>query len=120
MALADQTVTINAIAISLPRIGSGLSTGLFQSGDGLVKETVSHTTSGKRTRLLFRLDHRKIAADPFDSSLNTEFKMAAYVVYDVPLVGYTITEQKQVIDGFAAQLAASSGALVTKVLGNET
>jgi hypothetical protein len=31
-----------------------------------------------------------------------------------------VAEQKQVIDGFLAQLNASSGALITKVLGNES
>jgi hypothetical protein len=30
-----------------------------------------------------------------------------------------VTEQKQVIDGFLAQITASSGALITKILGNE-
>jgi hypothetical protein len=41
------------------------------------------------------------------------------MVFDVPLLGYTVTEQKQVVDGFIAQLNASSGALITKVLGGE-
>lgn len=120
MALADQTVTINAVAISLPRIGSGLTSGIFQSSDGLVKETFSHSRTGKRTRHLLRLDHRKIAVDPFVSTVNAEYSMAAYVVLDVPSIGYTVAEQKQVWDGFASQLSASSGLLVSKVLGNET
>jgi len=120
MALADQSVTINAVAISLPRIGGSLNSSVFQSNDGLVKETVSHTLNRGRTRHLVRIDHRKVAADPFQAAVNREFNAAMYVVLDVPTVGYTVTEQKQVWDGFAAQLAASSGALITKVLGNET
>jgi hypothetical protein len=66
-----------------------------------------------------RINHSKIAADPFQSTLNAKYSMSAYVVFDVPPVGYTVAEQKQVIDGFIAQLNASSGALITKVLGNE-
>jgi len=118
MALADQTVTINSVAVALPRIGSNLNSGVFQSADGLVKETVSHQI-GKRTRHMLRIDHSKIAADPFQSTINAKYSMSAYVVFDVPPVGYTVAEQKQVIDGFIAQINATSGALITKVLGNE-
>jgi len=46
--------------------------------------------------------------------------MTFYVVADVPPVGYSVAEQKQVIDGFIAQLNASSGALITKFLGGES
>jgi hypothetical protein len=120
MALADQSVTINAVAVSLPRIGSGLTSGVFQSSDGLVKETVSHSFSGKRNRRLIRIDHRKVAPDPFISTVNAEYKMAAYLVMDVPTIGYTVVEQKQVVDGFIAQLNATSGALITKLLGSES
>jgi hypothetical protein len=118
MALADQTVTINSVAVSLPRTGSSLNQGVFASADGLVSEVVSHQV-GKRVRHMMRINHSKIAADPFLASTNAKYSMSAYIVFDVPPVGYTVAEQKQVIDGFIAQLNASSGALITKVLGNE-
>lgn len=119
MALTDpQSVTINAVPISLPRTSNGVNSGTYTSNDGLVKETISHTY-GRSSRHLVRLDHSKVAANPFDSSLNAKYKMAAYVVFDVPPVGYTVTEAKQVIDGLLAQLTGSSGALITKVLGGE-
>lgn len=118
MALADQTVTINSVAVALPRTGSSMNSGQFSSADGLVQETVSHSV-GKRTRHLVRIDHNKVAADPFQTAINAKYSMSAYVVIDVPPVGYTVAEQKQVVDGFISQLTASSGALITKVLGNE-
>lgn len=119
MALSDpQSVTINAVAIPLPRTSSSPHAGEFSSGDGLVKETVSHQY-GKRIRHLFRLDHSKVAADPFQSTVNAKYSMACYVVFDVPPVGYTNVEAKQVVDGFISQLNASSGALITKILGGE-
>jgi hypothetical protein len=40
-------------------------------------------------------------------------------VFDVPGTGYTIAEQKAIVDGFVAALSASSGALITKILGAE-
>lgn len=119
MALSDpQSITINAVAVSLPRTSSGVNTGSFSSNDGLVRETVSHQY-GKRNRHLFRIDHNKVAADPFLSDVNAKYSMSAYVVFDVPPVGYTVVEAKQVVDGFIAQLNASSGALITKILGGE-
>lgn len=119
MALADpQSVTINAVAVSLPRTSSGVNSGSFTSNDGLVRETVSHQY-GKRNRHLIRLDHSKISPDPFVSAQNNRYSMAAYMVFDVPILGYAVTEQKQVIDGFIGQLNASGGALITKVLGGE-
>lgn len=121
MALSDpQSVTINAVPISLPRTSSSVNAGGFTSNDGVVKETVSHQ-SGKngRVRHLFRIDHSKIAPDPLISAQNIKHSMSFYIVADVPATGYSVVEQKQVIDGFITQLNASSGALITKVLGGE-
>jgi hypothetical protein len=119
MALADpQSVTINAVAISLPRTSSSPNAGVFTSNDGNVKLSVSHQY-GKRNRHLIRIDHRKIAPDPLISSQNILYSMSFYTVADVPETGYTVAEAKQVIDGFIAALNASSGALITKMLGGE-
>jgi len=113
-----QSVTINSVAVALPRTGQSLNSGAFGSNDGLVKETVSHQI-GKRNRHLIRIDHSKIAADPFQSGLNQKYSMSAYLVVDVPPVGYTVAEQKQVVDGFISQLTAATGKVITQVLGNE-
>jgi hypothetical protein len=118
VAFADpQSVTINAVANSLPRISSGVNTGAFQKDDSTVKLSVSHQY-GSRTRRQLRLDHSKIAADVFTSD-NTKYSMSAYVVIDVPTTGYTIAEQKQIVDALTAYLTASSGARVTQLLGSE-
>jgi hypothetical protein len=113
-----QSVTINAVPISLPRVSSGANSGTYSSNDGNVKETISHQY-GARNRRLFRIDHSKVAPDPLISSQNIKYGMSFYVVVDAPVTGYTVVEQKQVIDGFITQLQASSGALITKFLGGE-
>lgn len=119
MAFADpQSVTINAIAKSLARISSGPNSGIFQKDDGEVKLSVSHAYN-RRVRRTIRLDHKKIAADPLMPSTNTQYSMASYLVVDLPVVGYTVAEAKQVIDGLTAYLTASSGARVTQLLGGE-
>jgi hypothetical protein len=119
VAFADpQSVTINAVANSLPRVASGVNTGSFQKDDTTVALSVSHQY-GTRTRRQLRLDHKKIAPDVLLSGVNTQVSMSAYLVVDVPKVGYTIAEQKQIIDALTAYLTASSGARVTQLLGGE-
>lgn len=119
MAFADpQSVTINAVANSLPRTSSGVNSGVFTKDDGNVKLSVSHQY-GKRVRRTIRLDHAKIAADPLISDRNIRHSMSTYIVVDVPITGYTVAEAKQIVDGLTAYLTASSGAKVTQLLGGE-
>lgn len=119
MAYADpQTVTINAVPISLLRTGSSNNGGAFTAADTLSKLTVSHN-NGDRTRHLLRFDQSKVAADPYITGVSTKQKIAAYLVVDVPPSGYTTAEAKLLVDGFVAFLAASSGAAITKLLGGE-
>lgn len=119
MAYADpQSVTIAGVATSLPRTSSGTNSGTFTSNDGLVRLSVSHAY-GKRQRRIIRLEHAKVAADPFVSGQNTKYSMTTYIVVDVPTSGYTVAQQKEVVDAFAAYLTASTGANVTKLLGGE-
>ncbi len=120
MAFTDpQSITINAVAQSLPRVSTGNNESTYQKDDGTVKLSIRHSY-GKRDRSTVRVDFKKVAADPFTSGLNREYAMAAYIVIDTPPVGFTNTEQKYVVDALSAYLTASSGANVTKVLGGES
>lgn len=114
-----QSVTINAVANSLPRTGSGVDNGTFSKDDGNVKLSVKHSY-GNRVRRLVRLDHRKVASDPLATGYNKEYSMNAYLVIDVPSVGYTLTEAKQIVDALTLWLTTTSGSNVTKVLGGES
>nr|QDH87257.1 MAG: hypothetical protein H4RhizoLitter20421_000002 [Leviviridae sp.] len=119
MAFADpQSVTINAVANSLPRVSSGINQGEFRKDDGLVGLKITHNYKS-RTRREIRLTHAKIAPDPLVSSTNIRYSMSVYLVCDVPVTGYTVAEAKQIVDGLTAYLTASSGARVTQLLGGE-
>jgi hypothetical protein len=48
-----------------------------------------------------------------------KYSATVYMVVDTPVTGYTVAQQKELVDAFAAYLAASSGANVTKLLGGE-
>lgn len=120
MAFADpQSVTISAVAQSMPRTGSGVSSGTFAKDDGAYKLLVSHDVK-KRARRTIRIDGKKLSADALVPAQNTQSSMSCYLVVDAPLTGYTIAELKAVIDGFLVYLTASSGAKVTQLLGGES
>jgi len=120
MSFADPK-TVASIAsgpTSLPRVGSGPNTGSFRSNDGTVQLSVS-STYGKRVRRTVRLEHAKVAADPLISSTNIRYSMSTYIVTDAPITGYTVAQQKEVVDALVAYLSASTGARVTQLLGGE-
>lgn len=113
-----QSVTISGTAVSLPRTSSGTNAGGFTSADGSVRLDVS-SSYGKRTRRTIRLTQSKISADPLIPSQNTRSSMSVYMVVDHPVNGFTVTEEKALVDAFTAYLSASTGARVTQLLGGE-
>lgn len=114
-----QSVTINAVAQTLPRVQAGVDAGVFSKDDANVKLNIKHTY-GSRVRRLVRLDYRKVAADPLATGYNKEYTMSSYLVIDHPSVGFSNAEIKYVVDALSAWLTASSGANVTKVIGGES
>lgn len=118
MSFADpQTLTLNAVAQTLPRVSSSGASSTYSKDDGTVRMVVSHSL-GKRNRRLLRVEHSKISADVFTAA-QTRFNANVYVVVDAPVSGYTNAEIKQIVDALTAYLTASSGANVSKLLGGE-
>jgi len=118
--LADpQSVTINSVANTLPAISRSNNASVYRKDDATVAMSISHQY-GKRTRRTARLDFSKIVADPLVPAQNQKVSMSAYLVVDHPITGLTVTEQKQIVDALVAYLAATSGAVVTKILGGES
>jgi hypothetical protein len=121
MALSDpQDIIISGSTISLPLISRLATEALYGSADGLVKYRISHQNGAKNTRHLINLDHAKIAADPLLAGVNVKAKFKVYTVIESPATGYTVAEQKAVVDGYLAELTAGSGALIARVLGGES
>lgn len=119
MTFADpQSVTISAIAHSLPRVSIDGSGSSYSKDDSTIQMSVAHSY-GKRNRRTAKLVHSKNAPDPLFPSQNVPYSMSFYIVADVPKVGYTIAEQKAVIDAFLVNLQATSGVNITKLLGGE-
>lgn len=114
-----QSITINAVANSLPRTGSGVDNGNFTKDDANVKLSIKHSYNS-RFRRVVRIDFRKVAADPLATGYNKEYSMSTYLVVDTPNVGFTVVEQKYVIDALTKWLTDGSGAAVTRLLGGES
>jgi len=119
MSFADpQSVTVSGSGVSLPRTSAGVNSSTYTSADGLYVMQVSHSLS-KRSRRLIKLSQAKLSADPIVPAQNVRSSMSVSLVVDVPNTGYTVAEEKAVVDALVAYLAASSGAQVTKLLGGE-
>jgi hypothetical protein len=115
MAFADpQTI----LTQSLPRTSSGPNTGTFTKDDGTRTLDVAHQY-GRRTRRVIKFVDTKTAADPLNPTTNRPYSMSVSLVVDVPVFGYTVAEEKIIVDGLVAYLTASSGARVTQLLGGE-
>jgi len=120
MAFSDPlSITISAVTTPLPRISVMEDESIYQSSDGLIQVQASHD-SGKRYRHLLRVNHSKLAPDPFRPTENVKVSMSNYIVFDVPVAGYSATEQIAVYTGFKALYTATSDALITKLLGGES
>jgi len=122
MALTDpQTITISGATTLLPRVNVEGSESEYRSADGLISLSVAHSDSGKRGRSVIRVDHAKLAADPFQSGQNVKTGCAVYTVVDFPSAGfYTDAELLAIWQGFNTQLTAASNAVFTKFLGGES
>nr|UJQ84906.1 MAG: hypothetical protein 2 [Leviviridae sp.] len=119
---ADPTITINAIAQALKRTGFGTNSGSFVTNDGTHRLTISHSASqGGGFQRMIRLDRIQNVANPLSTGESLEVLDSVWFVSKTPKIGLlTVTQQKQLVDGFIAFLTASSGAAITSLLGGES
>lgn len=120
MALPDPipTLTVQAKTYDFARIGFSDNSSVFQTANTRDRLTVSHRFN-KRNRFSIRLDRSKIAADPFDASLNQEYSHSAYVVWDSPNLGITPAENQELGQLLVAILAAGTPDYDLRVLQGE-
>jgi len=111
-----QSVTINAVPISLPRVLTGTQDATYRNADETVQLRISHQDSKGRKRRMVRLDQTVIAADPF-SAENVSQKAGIYLVVDEPAFGFDDTELDYLVDALVAWLTSAN---IAKVLGGES
>lgn len=114
-----QSVTINAVAQSLPRTGVGDHTASYTKDDETITLNVSHTaTSRGRVRRLVRLDVNKIASDPFVANTSRKVSSSYYVVIDEPSDG--AFSNAELLANAKGLVGWMSDANLTKVIAGES
>jgi hypothetical protein len=119
MALSDpQSVTINSVAVSLPRVNTGSDVGKFTNYDAKTSLEV-RPVYGKRTRRNSRINHAKIVTDPLVSTTNQLVSASIIFTLDVPQSGYSAAEQLDLAKAHLTWLSANSYANLIKVIAGE-
>lgn len=111
-----QSVTINAVPVSLPRVSIGTSESTYRSADETVQLRISHQASKGRKRRMVRLDQTVIAADPLTAE-NASQKAGIYLVVDEPSFGFDDTDLDYLVDALIAWLSSAN---IAKLLGSES
>jgi hypothetical protein len=113
-----QTVTISGSAKTLNGVSSTADGKKYATSDRAHQMTISHSY-GRRHRHTLRLQVDTLVASPLIAGQNVTQSMTAYLTVDVP-PGYDTATAKAVLDGLLANLSATSGANLTKLVGGES
>jgi hypothetical protein len=111
-----QSVTVNSVAKSMPRVANGVSDATYRTADGIFQMRISHQTSKGRLRHMVRLDNTVIAADPLTSE-NSSQKAGIYLVVDEPSFGFADADLDNLIDAVVGWLTSGN---IAKLLGGES
>ncbi len=112
-----QTVTVNAVAQTLPAISREPHKSTYREDIGEYALLISHSEGKSRNRRVVRLDRVITTADPFIPAQNVEVSASYYLVIDHPNAGFSVTQMKDDVLGLAAWLTSAN---VIKVLGGES
>jgi hypothetical protein len=112
-----QSVTINAVANSLPRVEVSGESSSYKKDDETLQLTISHTEKN-RVRRMVRLDFNKIATDPFNASQSNMITGSCYLVIDEPAgARFSNTELLNYVKGLVGW---ATDANLTKVIAGES
>lgn len=121
MSLGDSlAMTLAGVATTLPRVKVNGDSSVYRTADGLLQATISHIYTGSSARRMMRLDQKKYAADPFIPTQNRLIQQSFWTVSNVPTVGFTLTESKDLAKCVLDFESASSYAALLKILGGES
>lgn len=116
--LADpQTITIDGSAITLPRVLTGTSEGLFEAGLSTV--SVQTTAKNARIRTVARLAQSKVTADPLVSTTNIMVNDSIALTINRPATGYSDDDVLKQVSGFITWLTAGTNANLKKIIAGE-
>lgn len=113
-----QSVTVSGVAKTLNRTSTTEGGAKYATADRSYQMSIAHVY-GRRHRHTLRLQVDTLVASPLVAGQNVTQSMSAYLTVDVP-PGYDTATAKAVLDGLLANLTASTGANLTKLVGGES
>lgn len=115
-----QSITVNAVPQSMPRILSEGQHAVYQKNDQTFTLDIRHTTlkRDKKTRIksLATFTQRAVVADPL-TAVNDYETLAISVQVDRPEAGFTSTQVDQLVAGFKTWLDST---MIGKLYGRES
>lgn len=106
-----QSITVNSVAKSMPRVMTKDLSAQYQTDDQLFKLLISHQmTTKNRVRSLARFDQRKIVTNPLDSTKQDWDFCSVSIVIDRPEFGWSAAEVDYLVAGFKAWLDTTADA----------
>jgi len=112
-----QSVTVNAVAQSMPCVSRERTQSIYQKADGSYTLTLTHQVSKAKERHIAKLDHRKLTTDPYTPANNVDVASKSYMVFDAPVTGFSDTELRNDALGLIGWLSSGN---IDKLLGLET
>lgn len=120
MAFPDPVgISLNGKSHALDRIQTGGTDGLFKSNN-LKLEVVPTTNRSGRSVVASRLTEKKVTTDPLVSTTNVEVEQTFTIAFNRPASGFSVAESKALFAAHVAMLTAGDGALLTKLLNQES
>jgi hypothetical protein len=111
-----QTVTVNAVAKTMPKVSTKDTSAEYRLADLSFRLLISHLVSKGRIRTLAKIVQRAVVADPL-TAVNDYEELQLHVVIDRPEVGFTSTQVQQLVTGFQTWLNST---MVDKLFGQES
>lgn len=115
-----QSITVNSVAKSMPRILNDGNHSTYQMSDQTFSLDVRHTSFKKdkksRIRSLVNFTQRAVVADPL-TAVNDYETVSVSVQVDRPEAGFTSTQIDQMVVGFKTWLDST---MVGKLYGRES
>lgn len=117
MFIDPQTITVNAVGQTMPRIETNGQKSVYQKADQTFTLTISHQNNGSnRVRSLAKFEERAIVPDPL-TSVNDYENASIQIVIDRPLAGFSQTRIDQLVAGVKAWLTST---VVGQLYGRES
>lgn len=116
--IADpQSITIDTVTHSLPRILTGTREGLFRNAS--VGISVETNAKNGRVRTVARFDETKVTTDPLVSTTNVIVNDSIALTINRPVSGFTDDMVLKQVTGFITWLTAGTNANLKKIIAGE-